>query len=120
MEKISGLGSVCVRLDDGTINIEATLEGVAEQLVALAEQEANDSVRIASAVGAVFDLHLGKVLTMPALVNAALGHLTFTPETFAAVSEQVAEYVRNNKATYSITKGKGGGVRRICDTPAKG
>jgi hypothetical protein len=120
MEKCSGLGACAVRFTDGTINVEATLEGLESQLSALAASEEDSAERIGEAVNAVFDAYKGQVLTMPALVNAALGHLDFTPDTFATESAAVAEYVRQRKdGEFKIAKGKGGGVSRVCDTPPK-
>jgi len=118
MEKCEGLAGCAVRFTDGTIDIDATMEGLESQLQDLSETEATAGVRIGEAVNAVFDLHRGKVLTMPSLVNAALGHLSVTPETFAAESAAVAEYVRQrNGGEFKIAKGKGGGVSRVCDAP---
>lgn len=117
MEKCQGLSVCAVRFTDGTIDIESTLEGLESQLSALAASEENSAERIGEAVHAVFDAYKGQVLTMPALVNAALGHLSVTPDTFAAESAAVAEYVRQRKdGEFKIAKGKGGGVSRVCDS----
>ena len=116
MEKISGLADSAVRATDGTINVEATLAGVAEQLLALVEAESSLSGSIAAAVGAVFDTHRGKVLPMPAVCSLAAGLMGVTPSEFNETVNAIARHIRSN-ATFKVAKGKGGGVSRIADAP---
>ena len=120
MEKCQGLSACAIRFVDGVIDIQATLEGLENQIMDLVDAEEQSASRIGEAVNAVFDAYKGQTLTMPALVNAALGHLPVTPATFATESAAVAEYVRQRKdGEFKIAKGKGGGVSRSCDTPPK-
>jgi hypothetical protein len=119
MEKISNLSLACVRYTDGTINEDATLEAFKTQVIALVDVEELLGGRIEKALQATFDQYRGQTLTMPSLVNVALVRLNVTPDTFAAYSAAVAEYVRNRPETYKISKGKGGGVSRIADAVAK-
>lgn len=116
MEKISGLADVAVRAEDGSINVEGTLAGVAEQLLALVEEESTLSGSIATAVGCVFDTHKGKVLPMPAVCSLAASLMGVTPDAYNETVAAIQRHIRSN-ATFKVAKGKGGGVSRIADAP---
>lgn len=89
---------------------------------------------IADAVGAVFDKYKGTSINMPALCNFALQELNAQPENYKVLQERTAQYVRDNSqgekdketgvearpdSLFVIGKGKGGGVHRRSDRPAK-
>lgn len=89
---------------------------------------------IADAVNAVFDRYLGTSINMPALCSFALQELNAQPENHKVLSERTAQYVRDNAqgdkdketgleprpdSLFVIGKGKGGGVHRRADRPAK-
>lgn len=112
MEKISGLADSAVRATDGSIDVEATLAGVAEQLLALVEAESTLNENIAAAVGAVFDTHWGKVLPMPAVCSLAAGLMGVTPDAYTETVAAIGRYIRSN-AAFKVAKGKGGGVSRL-------
>lgn len=123
MEKISNLSLACVRSVSpktlGSVDVAATLAAFEAQVLEFVEFEETLGARIETALQATFDQYRGQTLTMPSLVNVALVHLQVTPDTFAAYSAAVAEYVRNRPEEYKIAKGKGGGVSRIADAVAK-
>jgi len=56
----------------------------------------NLSDKIAGAVDAVFDEYPNKPIVIPSLVNAAMGHLTYSLNTFKSLSDSIVEYVREN------------------------
>jgi hypothetical protein len=118
MEAIKGLAGLCVRHSDGTVDVDATLSEVADQLVALAEAEATLAGAISEAVHGVFDAHLGKVLPMPAVTSLAVQAMGVSPEHFATTTEAVATWIRNC-GQFRVAKGKGGGVARLRDLPAE-
>lgn len=89
---------------------------------------------IADAVNAVFDKYKGTSINMPALCNFALQELNAQPENYKVLQERTADYVRENaqgdkdketgleprpNSLFVIGKGKGGGVHRRADRPAK-
>ena len=116
MEKISGLADVAVRAEDGSINVEATLAGVAEQLLALVEAESTLSGSIAEALATVFDTHRGKTLPMPAVCSLAAGLMGVSPSEFNETVAAIGRHIRSN-AAFKVAKGKGGGVSRLADAP---
>jgi hypothetical protein len=118
MEKINGLADVALRATDGTIDVESTLAGVAEQLLALVEAESTLSGSITTAVGCVFDTHKGKVLPMPAVCSLAAGIMGVAPDAYNETVAAIQRHIRSN-ATFKVAKGKGGGVSRLADAPPK-
>lgn len=116
-EKISE--SFIIRAENGSVDVEASLDHFETCLrdhIATAEQEGAD---IGVAVNAVFDQHRGVCINMPALTSMTLSLLGVTPSTYVEMGEKVGDFVRSHKDVFSITKGKGGGCRRVCDTPPK-
>jgi hypothetical protein len=108
-------------------------------LAFVAEREIEDG-NIGDAVHAVFDQYKSASINMPALAGFVLQRLNVQPENFNALEARVMEYVRQNadlhekKAkdgtitqtaeaprtrTFTIGKGKGGGVKRWSDHPVK-
>lgn len=118
MEKINGLSSVCVRNDDGTINVQATLFEVEDQLLKLASKETESLGAISEAVHSVFDQHVGQTLPMPHICSAACGLMGVGPSEFVETQKAVGLWVRTN-AEFKVSKGKGGGVCRLRDVPQK-
>jgi hypothetical protein len=127
--------TLSLALVSGTDNdLAANLVLFEEAYTALLEERAASFDMIATAVDEVFDTHNKAPLAMPTLVNFAMQRLSYTPETFKALSDSVADYVRENadrhektdKETgviiqaaekagtrkFKIAKGKGGGVSR--------
>lgn len=107
-----------VRNADGTIDHEGTLAKFAGDLLRFeAEREVEREV-IAGAVHALFDKHLGKRLATPFVVGEALKALNAQPENYKVLTEKVQDFLRTDPK-FSISKGKGGGVGRVCDLPEK-
>jgi len=73
-----------------------------------------------SAVNAVFDRFEGKTIQMPALLSLCAVELGGDPSNYKSVTSRLHAHVRglSEAGTLSITKGKGGGVARVCDQPA--
>ena len=114
MEKINGLSSVCVRNDDGTINVPATLFEIEDQLLALAVKETESLGAISAAVHAVFDQHVGANLPMPHICSTACGLMGIGPSEFVETQKAVGLWIRTNNE-FKVSKGKSGGVVRLRD-----
>lgn len=134
------LTTVLVLTTAGTIDQAASEAAFRTSLANyIAEREVEEG-NIADAVHAVFDKYRGASINMPALAGFVLQQLNVQPENFNALEERVMEYVRNNAdlpekkdksgkviqaaeaprtRTFAIGKGKGGGVKRWSDHPAK-
>lgn len=106
------------RNENGTINIDATLDAAYTHLAALIEKEAEVGRDVSASVHAVFDEHLGKTIPMPALASLALSNMGTSPENFVEMDKAVRAYVRN-APEFEVNKGKNGGVVRVCDKPVK-
>ena len=104
-----------VRGTDGSVDVAASANAYALALTSWVSTNETPSADIEAAVEAVFDQHTGK-LPMPALLNAAVNELGATPAQFKALTERCGAYVRGQATLgrLEITKGKGGGVSRLC------
>jgi hypothetical protein len=132
------LSSYIVRASSGSIDHDATCSKFADDLVKYEAERETELETIALAVNTVFDTHKGASINMPALTSLALRELNAQPSNFAALTERVQEYVRDNAdrtekkdkegkvvqvaeaprtRAFCIGKGKGGGVKRWCDQP---
>ncbi|MFA6270667.1 MAG: hypothetical protein WC657_05690 [Candidatus Paceibacterota bacterium] len=120
MEKINlaTLAALCVRNEDGTIDVQSTLYDIEDALDVLRTQESESLAAIANAVHQVFDAHLGQVLSMPAVCSIASGLMGVTPQEFVETQKAVGLWVRTSNQ-FRVAKGKGGGVTRLRDIPEK-
>lgn len=117
------LHNYVVRGSDGSVDTDATLAKFESTLSAYIVERETEQSTIAAAVGAVFDAHKGTAINMPALTSLTVQRLNAQPENFKTLSERVQSYVREqskgDSSMFLIAKGKGGGVSRRCDIPAK-
>lgn len=113
-----------VRFEDGSINVDATLDAAHSQLLNHIAARETETATIAAAVDELFTEKLGARLNMPYVVSQCQQKLNAQPENFKALGERVAQYVRDNAGErdsgklFSIGKGKLGGVLRWSDQPA--
>jgi hypothetical protein len=113
------LNTYVVRFSNGSIDHSATLAKFEGDLFSFAQEREKEESVIAEALHGIFDSHKGKRIPMPFLTSEVLRVLNVQPENFKSLTEKVQEYVRACD-DFSIGKGKGGGVGRACDLPAKG
>lgn len=106
---------------DGMVNLDATLSAFEVSLSKLASETETQLTSIATAVSAVFDKHLGQRMTLPALCSYTVAELNGQPMNWTVLTERVTDYVHAQAklGVLSIAKGKGGGVARTADLPAK-
>lgn len=115
------LSSYVVRTDDGSIDHDATVAKFSGELVRYAAECETEAAAIGVHVNAVFDQYRGANLNMPALTSMTLTRLNCQPEAFKVLTEKVQGYIRDRAGeggAFTISKGKGGGVRRVADLPA--
>jgi hypothetical protein len=98
----------------GSVDVAATLSKFENDLLDHLANEELANADVSAAVHAVFDQYLGACLNMPALVGAAFAKLGLPPSEFGTVGERIADYARNS-GQFKVSKGKGGGVRRLRD-----
>jgi hypothetical protein len=120
----SNVSEFVVRDSSGCVDVDATIENFSSQLGTFMVETEVETAGIAQAVNAVFDTHKGVNINTPALVSLSIQSLSIqkldvSPANYADMAEKIADYVRSNKATFLVSKGKGGGVRRICDIVEK-
>ena len=118
MAKIN-VSEMVVRDETGCVDIEGTVATFRGELYSWLQEVEYQTALIADAVSKVFDSHKGVCINMPALVSMTLNILGATPTNYADLSEKVGAYVRTSKALFAVSKGKGGGVRRIADMSAE-
>ena len=114
------LSKFVVRNVDGTLDLQGTLDSITPEVVSLVEKQDSDTLEVAKAVHAVFDMFQGSRLNTAALTSFALQHLTVTPESAGEVTGKIAEYIKVNSgergsSLFSVKRGKGGGVARWAD-----
>jgi len=109
-----------VRHSDGSLDLEATLEALSPKVVALVEKLDCDTLDIAQAVHAVFDMFKGSRMNTNAVVSFALQHLSVTPESAGELTAKVQEFIKMNSgergsSLFSTKRGRSGGVARWDD-----
>ena len=111
------LNITLARAADGSVDEAATLAECQSAIRNYVAQRETEQATIAVAVGEVFDLLKGGRANMPFVINQALRSLNAQPENFKALSERVADYVRENASEdrasgklFKIGKGKGAGM----------
>lgn len=120
---MSTLTITLARHSDGSVDESATLAACQSAVRKYVAERETEQATIAAAVSEVFDALKGARANMPYVVNQALRTLNALPENFKALSERVAEYLREHAgdrsagAKFGILKGKGGGVVRWSDQP---
>lgn len=118
---------------DGKVDKAATLASCDSAIDKYVAQRETEQATIAECVGAIFDQYKGATLNMPFVQNEACRRLNASPANFKVLQDLAADYVRENSqgakkedgtverpdSLFLITKGKGGGVTRRADAPAK-
>jgi|SRR5579859_1874929 len=108
----------CVVLSAGMINLEATLQKVAEACQTFNASNSNDLERIGQVVNALFDEHKGAHIQMKALKTFTMGRLEgVTVANYSNLEERIESFVRGSADRFAIEKGPGKGVCRIADKP---
>lgn len=102
----------------GSVDHEATLAKFAGDLARYEAERETECATIGAAVHALFDQHIGKRIPMPFLQGEVLKALNAQPENYKVLTEKVTDYVRTSPE-FDTAKGKGGGVGRVSDLPAK-
>lgn len=110
-----------VRNSSGAVDVEASALSYAEALVKWVEDNELSQDSLNTAVHAVFDRFLGQTITMPSLLSAATLELSKDPLDYKENNQRLHKHVQGLEKTgvLRITKGKGGGVARVCDLPPK-
>ena len=108
------LSSYVVLFSDGSINHEATVAKFAGDLSRFEAERELEASTIGAAVHALFDRHVGKRMPTPFVVAEALKALNAQPENYKVLSDKVTEFLRTSPE-FSISRGKSGGVGRVCD-----
>lgn len=110
------IASFIVRAQDGSLDLQATLDAIAPEVVSAVEKHDDALQGVASAVHAVFDQFKGTRLSTDALVSFASLHLqTDTPDAVNEAREKIKDYVKANPSIFSTRRGRGGGVARLSD-----
>lgn len=105
---------------NGVVDVDASLDLAKSALNKFVADKRTQDTDLHNAVHAVFDEHLGSAIAMPALVSLTLAKLNVQPENYKSLGDKVTTFVRERSgdkgsASFSITKGRGGGVKRWSD-----
>lgn len=116
------LASLVVRASDGTLDLQATLDAIAPEVVSLVEKMDNEYAEVASAVHAVFDQWKGTRLNTDAVISFSMQHLAApTPDAVNKLTGKIKDYLKDNagargESLFWTRRGKGGGIKRWSDT----
>jgi len=117
------LSNVVVRNKNGAVDTKASVTAFKAELDSLIAAEKTESAVFEDAAHAAFDKYPGTAISMPALCAAITVAMNAEPVNHAALTERARKYIQNNsvgeKSIFTITKGKGGGVRRRSDIPVE-
>ena len=103
-----------------SIDTDATLAGVANDLAKLAASEQSSNETIAEAVATVWAANNVKAMKLDTLANEAVAFIPgVTTETRESVVLSVKEYVRGATDTMLIARGKHGGVQFLARLSAE-
>jgi hypothetical protein len=107
-----------VSLVSGTDDdLAANLAAFEAQYLAHMDNVVNLTDKIHNAVHAVFDKYPNAPIAMPSLINFAMAHLSYTPDTFKDMSAAVGEYVRENADRHEKTDKETGVVTQVAEAP---
>lgn len=113
------LNSYVVRSGSGSIDHSATVDKFAQDLIEFEAKLEAENAGIGQCVNALFDQFRGARLNTPFVVGETLRRLDVKPENYKALSDKVTDYIRNRSqgenSTFTISKGKGGGIARRSD-----
>jgi hypothetical protein len=107
-----------VRSFDGSVDMTASLSAAKTAIEKFIADKESEDTAINVAVHEVFDQFKGANINMPALVSLVVQKLGGSPENFKVLGDKIANFVRDNSGefgTFTISKGRGGGVRRNSD-----
>jgi hypothetical protein len=113
------LSTFAVRDEAGEMNLEATLQKFKEVLFQHQVERETELSTIGAAVHTVFDKNKGATINTPALLTMTLLELNVQRENHKVLVERIQNFMRKNTVpegtTFRTSKGKGGGVSRVCD-----
>ena len=132
------LNGFVVRHTDGSLDYDNTMRKFSERVIEYDAAVSMETATIGAAVHAVFDSH-PIVLGMDYIADSALTMLNPTPDNHLILKDRVKDYIRANSdrseiknsdgtiipaetpgtRLFSVIRGKGGGVKRHADHPAK-
>lgn len=132
------LNAFVIRHTDGALDFDGTMKKFAERVTEYDAAVSMETETIGAAVHAVFDSH-PIVLGMDYIADSALPMLNPTPDNHPVLKERIKEYIRTNSdrgeikiegnsvipaekpgtRLFAVLRGKGGGVKRHADHPAK-
>lgn len=107
-----------VRSFDGSVDMTASLMSAKTAIEKFVADKESEDTAINVAVHEVFDQFKGASINMPALVSLTIQKLGGSPENFKVLGDKVSAFIRGNSGdfgVFTITKGRGGGVRRNSD-----
>lgn len=103
----------------GRIDIARSIDALQVELEASKDSEYEVECRIESAISDVFYRHNGVTLPMEAFAAEVAQNLNVQPAEYASTIKQIKAYVKLRPSTYTIAKGKGGGIFKNADRPTE-
>lgn len=113
------LATFATRTENGSIDIDATLNNLRAHLETYQASLDNDQDTILDAINKVYDRFPHASIGMAALSSAVAGELNVPYDMYTTVAKRVQECVKNNSTLFVQKKGPGGGTSRVKKTEEK-
>ena len=113
------LNSLVVRNMFNRIDISQTVAALEFELQGEKDVEYERECKIETAIGDVFYRHDDATLPMEAFAAEVASALNVQPAEYSALVKDIKAYVRCRPSTYTIGKGKGGGIFRNASRPSE-
>lgn len=111
---VMDINHLIVRFDDGSVNIDDTIEKVRIELMMKSISDDNITKNIFSITNEVFDaVPANTRIPMPSLVKTVTSKLVADPKDFTKVSIEVDNFIRSFPQKFDISRGRTGGAKRI-------
>jgi hypothetical protein len=110
-----------VRNSDGEVDLVASSAAYTKALSVWVERNETSVNRVRMAVNAIFDVHPGRRIPVPALIGEAVHSLSVDISKHAATTQLIQTFIKVQVAAGVLNtyKGKGGGIIRASENPLR-
>jgi hypothetical protein len=111
-----------VRANDGSVDTKATAEKFDLELAQFCANSVSQTAEIQEAVTAMFDSQpaeqRGECVLCERAVHTVMSRMNVSNEDFVETKEAIMSFLRTS-TEYVVTRGRSGGVYRVCDKKEK-
>jgi hypothetical protein len=112
------LNGYVIRANDGSVDVNATTAKFDSELAQFCANSVSQTAEIQEAVTAMFDSQpaeqRGTCIRCERVMHTVMSRMNVNDEDFVDVKEAILSFLRTS-TEYVITRGRSGGVYRVCD-----